>query len=61
MDRFSPPVQMDCPEKKRHTPSPFGYIAKHEWAEKKMKTHVQERCPGCGLYKVWRKKSEKAG
>lgn len=32
---------------------PEGYLAWHEWAEKKAKTHKSTRCPGCGLYKVW--------
>lgn len=38
----------------RHTPQPVGYLAWHEWAERKARTHRQERCPGCGLWKIWR-------
>jgi hypothetical protein len=53
------PDQSDCPEAKRHTPSPSGYIARAEWAEKKEKTHTVEKCSGCGLYKVWKKKKRK--
>lgn len=34
----------------------LGYVAWHQWAKKMSKTHVQEKCPGCGLYKIWRKK-----
>lgn len=40
----------DC----KHTPSPNGYIQWHEWAEKMEKTHVQERCPICGLWAIWK-------
>ena len=40
----------------RHTPCPTGYVAWHEWAEKKALTHEQERCPGCGLWAIWRRK-----
>lgn len=45
-----------CPNKAKHTESPDGYIAWHEWAERKAKTHVQERCPGCGLFMIWKPK-----
>ena len=45
-----------------HTPAPSGYAAWHEWAERKSRTHDQERCPGCGLFKIWWPKSkEKTG
>lgn len=46
----------DCPNVKRHTKAPQGYIAWHEWAEKKAKTHKQERCPTCGFYAIWKKR-----
>lgn len=36
-----------------HTPAPPGYLAWFEWAREMAKTHRQERCPGCGLWKVW--------
>ncbi len=37
----------------KHTKSPTAYVAWHDWAEKKSKTHEQIKCPNCGLYKVW--------
>jgi hypothetical protein len=37
----------------KHTPCPEEYLAWHEWAERKAKTHVQERCPHCGLWAIW--------
>lgn len=40
----------------RHTKTPKGYVAWHEWAEQKAKTHELIRCPGCGLYKLWVKR-----
>lgn len=43
----------DCPLNNSHTPTPRGYVAHGEWAEEKLKTHVQKRCPGCGLWKLW--------
>jgi hypothetical protein len=39
----------------KHTPSPNGYVAWHEWAERKAKTHAQTRCPVCGRWAVWKK------
>ena len=29
------------------------YLAWHEWAAEKAKTHKQIKCPHCGLYRVW--------
>lgn len=49
----------DCPNAKNHTDGPGGYIDWHIWAEEKGKTHVQERCPECGLYKIWKRKDVK--
>lgn len=46
----------DCPDVKHHTKAPEGYIAWHEWAEKKSKTHKQERCPTCGFFSIWKKR-----
>lgn len=43
-------------ECKPHTPAPAGYLAWHEWAEKKSRTHQQGRCPGCGLFLIWQPK-----
>jgi hypothetical protein len=39
-----------------HTPCPDGYLDWHEWAEKKSRTHTQEKCPHCGLWAVWKRK-----
>lgn len=36
-----------------HTPEPTGYLQWHAWAEEKAKTHIQERCPVCGLWAIW--------
>lgn len=38
----------------KHTPCPTGYVAWHEWATKKAKTHRPERCPVCGRYAIWK-------
>ena len=45
-----------CPNVKRHTKCPEGYLAWHEWAEKKSKTHEQVICGGCGRLAIWIKK-----
>ena len=44
----------ECPNVKRHTRCPSAYLEWHEWAERKAKTHRQVKCPGCGLYAIWR-------
>lgn len=44
----------------RHTKHPQGYLAHAEWADRKMKTHRQERCPVCGLWAVWKPKKRAA-
>lgn len=46
----------DPREECRHTPAPTGYVEWHNWAEKKSKTHRQERCPNCGRWAVWVKR-----
>lgn len=50
-----------CKHPVRYKGEPLGmqYIAWHEWAERKGKTQVQERCEHCGLYAIWR--SRKSG
>lgn len=48
---------LPCPELKHHVKGePEGYLQWHAWAEKKIKTHKQSRCPGCGLYVIWTSK-----
>lgn len=39
-----------------HPGWPDGYIARSEWAEKKLKTHDQVKCEECGLFAIWVKK-----
>ncbi len=51
-----PYTEKTCPERWRHTPQPDGYLQWHEWAEQMKKTHVQERCPCCGLWAIVVKK-----
>jgi hypothetical protein len=36
---------------------PSGYLAWHEWAEKKAKTHEQRQCPKCGLWSIYVKRA----
>lgn len=38
---------------------PEGYLAWHEWADKKSKTHRSLKCRGCGLYTISVPKGEK--
>jgi hypothetical protein len=35
---------------------PYDYAERQFWAEKKMRTHKQVRCPECGLFEIWVKK-----
>ncbi len=47
-----------CGHKGRgHVKEPSGYVPWFEWAEKKGKTHEQQRCPDCGRFTIWVKKS----
>ena len=43
----------ECPEVRKHTECPKGYLQWHAWAEHKSKTHVSSKCPCCGLYTIW--------
>lgn len=43
----------DCPDAKKHTRCPSGYLAWHEWADKKAKTHRQTQCSTCGYWSIW--------
>jgi rRNA maturation protein Nop10 len=44
----------------KHTPHPDGYLQHAAWAEEKLKTHRQERCPVCGLWAIWVPKKARA-
>lgn len=48
-----PDEDSDCPRRADHEPVPRGYLQHAEWAEEKLRTHRCERCPGCGLWKIW--------
>jgi hypothetical protein len=50
-DRFE-----DCPDAKKHTKQPDGYVSRAEWAERKLKTHDCTQCPTCGFWVIWRRK-----
>jgi len=50
-----------CPERAQHTPEPDGYLQWHAWAREMGRTHDQRRCPGCGLYAIWVRRSGDAG
>ena len=43
----------ECLNAKNHTERPEQYIAWHNWAERKSKTHRQIKYKGCGLYEIW--------
>lgn len=47
----------ECLQIKKHvTGEPTSYSEWFDWAEKKAKTHRQERCPTCGFYSIWEPK-----
>lgn len=50
MDRLQ---KDDCPDAKRHTKCPKGYLAWHEWADEKARTHNCTQCPTCDLWAIW--------
>lgn len=55
-----------CPRahQDNHSPlrgEPQGYVAWHEWAERKCKTHVQEKCADCGRWAIWRPRRRRGG
>jgi hypothetical protein len=39
-----------------HMDGPDSYLHWHDWASRMGRTHMQLRCAGCGLYKIWVKK-----
>ena len=44
----------DCPNIKNHAKGqPTWYEQRHQWAEKKSKTHTQVKCDYCWLFEVW--------
>jgi hypothetical protein len=47
-----------CPNSAEHVDGPencgpHNYLAWHEWAEQKTKTHDQLQCPYCDLWAIW--------
>lgn len=42
-----------CPNRPHHTEGPEGYLAWHEWADKKAETHHQVACADCNLFVIW--------
>lgn len=46
----------DCPDRDKHTPQPYGYVERSTWAEKKLRTHTQQRCSTCGFYAIWKRR-----
>ena len=46
----------DCPDVKKHTKQPEGYVARSYWMDKKSKRHTQEQCPTCGFWVIWKRK-----
>lgn len=62
MKKGIPPLSLaaECPRVRLHTKCPSGYLAWHEWADKKSRRHYQVRCPGCGLFTIWKRKPKEA-
>jgi hypothetical protein len=51
----------ECSQSELHYPDePSGYLERHAWAEEMTKTHVQRRCPGCGMWRVWEERGHEA-
>ena len=50
-------IDVFCPNWKKHTVAPYGYLQWHAWAEEKSKKYMQVKCVGCGLYAIWVKTS----
>jgi len=42
----------ESPDCEPHTPMPSGYVARSDWADRMMKTHIQRQCKGCGKYQI---------
>ena len=52
-ERTRYPSAEACPDVKRHTKCPNGYIAWHQWADRKERTHISTRCSTCGFFAIW--------
>lgn len=46
-------ITPECEHPVKEDDEPTGYVAWHEWAAEKTKTHAQKVCPHCGLYVLW--------
>lgn len=55
--RLDEAKKMPCKNAHKHTPQPEGYVEWHEWAIRTLKLYRQVKCRGCGLYKIWVKKT----
>ncbi len=54
-------AEAPCPNEGEHTPSPASYVGWFEWAARmNYLGFSQSRCPGCGLYEIWRGSREPA-
>lgn len=42
-----------CPNADQHTPHPRRQFAHEAWAQQMLRTHEQQRCPGCRLWAIW--------
>lgn len=40
---------------------PVGYVAWHEWVERKARTHECQQCPKCQLWVIWTRKIKPLG
>ena len=50
-------LEHPCPNEKRHTKIPEGYLERIDWMEKKSKRgYIQVRCKDCKLFAIWKKK-----
>ena len=45
-------------KKCKHTEGPVGYIQKMAWLEWMSKKYDQIRCPKCGLFQIWKRKTK---
>lgn len=48
------------PPRCRHTHDtrmPDDYLARSAWMAKTARTHDQTACPGCGLFRVWKRRA----